>query len=142
MPWKEPESLFTTRLEKSFTIMSCLSPLYRKRMPNSKRNSRIVVAQTSLMEVNASLNSQVQLASDKLKKQGCNMPPLKRSAERPYSESHLCRLKKQRLNDCELSLAWLERQGFKATKVEALNKETGKNLKYKFVCTCNFKCCL
>lgn len=69
-----------------------------------------------------------QLAPHMLKKHGADMPPLKRCApDRNYSESHMRRLKKQRRNEWELSSAWLERQGYKATKVEAQNRTTGRN---------------
>lgn len=66
-------------------------------------------------------------ASDKLKKvsDAHTPPPVQSSAPRDYSTSHSRRLKRQRVSDCELSLAWLEQYGYSATKVEAINKRTG-----------------
>ena len=43
-----------------------------------------------------------------------------------YSYSHLRRLKRKRRESCELSLTWLDREGYIATKVELLSTETGK----------------
>ena len=43
-----------------------------------------------------------------------------------YSCSHLRRLKRKRRESCELSLTWLDREGYIATKVELLNTETGE----------------
>ena len=67
-------------------------------------------------------------ASDRLEKVSDTRtpPPVQSSAPKEYSASHTRRLKRQRVNDCELSLAWLEQYGYSATKVEAINKRTGE----------------
>ena len=49
-------------------------------------------------------------------------PSVQSSTPNKYSASHTPRLKRQRVNDCELSLAWLEQYGYSATKVEAVYK--------------------
>ena len=43
-----------------------------------------------------------------------------------YSHPHLRRLKRKRRESCELSLTWLDRESYIATKVELLNTETGE----------------
>ena len=82
----------------------------------------------NLGEMNKHLSTLLTSASDRLKKVSdtCTPPPVQSSASKEYSASHTRRLKRQRVNDCELSLAWLEQYGYSATKVKAINKRTGE----------------
>lgn len=73
------------------------------------------------------------MASTKLKQaarrssiSGSTPPFQARDINREYSASHCRRLKRARTTACELSLAWLEKEGYKLAKVEAVNSETGK----------------
>ena len=74
------------------------------------------------------LQAQVQLASEKLKNQdspsGVARGPQNPSGE--YSDSHQRLLKRKRMRSCELSLAWLQREGYTPTKVELKCNKTGK----------------
>jgi len=74
------------------------------------------------------LQVQVQLASEKLKNQdspsGVARGPQNPSGE--YSDSHQRLLKRKRMRSCELSLAWLQREGYTPTKVELKCNKTGK----------------
>ncbi len=83
----------------------------------------------SVRKTNAQLKAQIQVASERLKHFGDTRMPLEDGGthtSREYSKSHKRCLKRKRVQECELSLAWLERQGYKATKVEAINKATGE----------------
>ena len=68
------------------------------------------------------------MASEKLKNQdspsGVARGPQNPSGE--YSDSHQRLLKRKRMRSCELSLAWLQREGYTPTKVELKCNKTGK----------------
>ena len=68
----------------------------------------------NLGETNKRLSTLLTSASDKLKKvSGTHLPPpVESSTPKEYSASHTRRLKRQRVNDCELSLAWLEQYDY------------------------------
>ncbi len=88
----------------------------------------------NLEQRSSHLQAQVTMASTKLKQtakhpssSGSTSSPLQtRDVNREYSASHSRRLKRNRTMACELSLAWLEKEGYKVAKVEAVNSKTGE----------------
>ena len=74
------------------------------------------------------LEAQVQLTSEKLKNQD-SLTCVARGPRNPsgeYSDSHQRFLKRERMRSCELSLAWLQREGYTPTRVELKCNKTGK----------------
>ena len=62
----------------------------------------------NLGEMNKHLSTLLTSASDRLKVSDIRTPPpVQSSAPKEYSASHTCCLKRQCVNDCEPSLAWL-----------------------------------
>ena len=75
--------------------------------------------------------AQVQLTSEKLKNQD-SLTGVARGPRNPsgkYSDSHQRLLKRKRMRSCELSLAWLQREGYTPTRVELKCNKTGNILK-------------
>ena len=68
--------------------------------------------------------------SEKVRKQNAGTSPLARCRERKpykeYSERQKRRLKRNRAQNCEHSLTWLEREGFISTSLQVLNQDNGK----------------
>ena len=77
-------------------------------------------------KANEHLKKQIAIASEKLKKSSESMPLRPRDFNRSYSESHTRLLKRKRAEECEVSLAWLDYDGYSPTKIEMVDKRTGK----------------
>lgn len=51
---------------------------------------------------------------------------MRSSSEAGYSDHHLQCIKRQRMNSCVASLAWLENEGYTSRSLQIKDKQTGK----------------
>ena len=87
----------------------------------------VTVQKKDALEKCEALTKKVAVISGKLRTATadgfCSTRGKKRSCTE-YSKSHLRRLKRQRASNCEMSLSWLQLEGYTPARLELVNNET------------------
>ena len=111
--------------EKAESDFQC-DTLQRESSALREQNSMIQAELKKVSEERDSLKKgSVQLA-DQLFVTSTGGPRHKRRDETEYSQSHQRRLKRRRVNSCELSLRWLQMESYTPTKLELIKNSTGE----------------